>query len=217
MPYRITPFVNDHFYHIYNRGVEKRSIFENRRDYGRFLKTLNYYRLAGPKPRFSKFLINKSFKPELAEKIVEIAAYCLMPNHFHLLIRQLKDGGITEFLSKLSNSYTKYYNTKHTRVGPLLQGEFKAVLIESDEQLMHVSRYIDLNPYVSFLVKDLNFYEWSSYGDYIGKTTGGICNKETVMGFFKSPRDYEKFVLDHADYAQRLEIIKHQLIDEDLA
>lgn len=217
MPYRIIPFVNDYFYHIYNRGVEKRTIFENRRDYGRFLKTLNYYLLTGPKPRFSKFLVNKSFKPELAEKIVEIVAYCLMPNHFHLLIKQLKDGGITEFLSKLSNSYTKYYNTKHTRVGPLLQGEFKAVLIESEEQLMHVSRYIHLNPYVSFLVKDLNFYEWSSYGDYIGKTTGGICNKETVMNLFKSPQDYEKFVLDHADYAQRLEIIKHQLIEENSA
>lgn len=217
MPYRIIPFVNDHFYHIYNRGVEKRTIFENRRDHDRFLKTLQYYQLAGPKPRFSKFFVNKSFKPELAEKIVEIIAYCLMPNHFHLLIKQLKDRGISEFLSKLSNSYTKYYNTKHTRVGPLLQGEFKAVLIESEEQLTHVSRYVHLNPYVSFLVKDLNFYEWSSYGDYIGKTNNGLCNKEVVLSLFKSPQDYEKFILDHADYAQRLEIIKHQLIDENSA
>ena len=217
MPYRIIPFVNDHFYHIYNRGVEKRTIFENRRDHDRFLKTLQYYQLAGPKPRFSKFLVNKAFKPQLAKKIVEIVSYCLMPNHFHLLIQQLKDGGITEFLSKLSNSYTKYYNTKHSRVGPLLQGEFKAVLIESEEQLIHVSRYIHLNPFVSFLVKDLKLYEWSSYTDYIGKTTVGICNKEAVLELFKSPQDYEKFVLDHADYAQRLEIIKHQLIDENSA
>ena len=217
MPYRIIPFVNDHFYHIYNRGVEKRTIFENRRDHDRFLKTLQYYQLAGPKPRFSKFFVNKSFKPELAEKIVEIIAYCLMPNHFHLLIKQLKDRGISEFLSKLSNSYTKYYNTKHTRVGPLLQGEFKAVLIESEEQLTHVSRYVHLNPYVSFLVKDLNFFEWSSYAEYIGKTSSRICDKEAVISLFKSPQDYEKFVLDHADYAQRLEIIKHQLIDENSA
>ena len=213
MPYRVIPFVNDHFYHIYNRGVEKRTIFENRRDYSRFLKTLRYYQFAGPKPRFSKFLNNQSSKTKLDKKVVEIASYCLMPNHFHLLIKQLQDGGITEFLSKLSNSYTKYYNTKHTRVGPLLQGEFKAVLIESEEQLMHISRYIHLNPFVSFLVRDLNFYEWSSYSDYIGKISDGICSKEAVLDLFKSSQDYEKFVLDQADYAQRLEIIKHQLID----
>lgn len=213
MPYRIIPFVNNHFYHIYNRGVEKRTIFENRRDYHRFLKTLKFYQYAGPKPRFSKFFNNQSLKTKLDKKIVEIICYCLMPNHFHLLIKQLQDGGITEFFSKISNSYTKYYNTKHTRVGPLLQGEFKAVLIESEEQLIHVSRYIHLNPFVAFLVKDLNSYEWSSYSDYIGKIPNGICSKELVLDLFKSPYDYEKFVLGHADYAQQLEIIKHQLID----
>ena len=153
------------------------------------------------------------FKPDTDKKIVDIICYCLMPNHFHFLIKQLKDGGITEFISKLSNSYTKYYNVKYNRVGPLLQGEFKAVLIESDAQLIHVSRYIHLNPIASFLVKDLNEYRWSSYKEYVENDTNGICNKEAVLSFFKSPKDYEKFVLDQVDYAQRLEIIKHQLLD----
>lgn len=212
MPRRIIPFANDYFYHIYNRGVEKRSIFENNRDYSRLIKTIKYYQLEGPKPKLSKFLTSSAFKLEFNSKIVEIICYCLMPNHFHFLIKQLKDGGITEFISKLSNSYTKYYNTKHTRVGPLLQGEFKAVLVESGEQFIHLSRYIHLNPIASLMVKDLKDFRWSSYEEYISNSNG-ICSKEDIMGYFKSPKDYEQFVLDQISYAQSLERIKHAVID----
>lgn len=213
MPSRIFPFVNGQFYHIYNRGVEKRTIFEKQWDYSRLIKTIKYYQISGPKPKLSRFLTGSILKPDTNKKIVDMICYCLMPNHFHFLIKQLKDGGITEFISKLSNSYTKYYNVKYNRVGPLLQGEFKAVLIESDEQLVHVSRYIHLNPIASFLVKDLNQYRWSSYKEYTEGITNGICNKEPVLGLFKSPKEYQKFVLDQVDYAQKLETIKHQLLD----
>ncbi len=213
MPSRIFPFVNGHFYHIYNRGVEKRRIFEKSWDYLRLTKTMQYYQLLGPKPRLSKFLLGSIFKPDSSKKIVDIICYCLMPNHFHFLIKQLKDGGITEFIGKLSNSYTKYYNVKYNRIGPLLQGEFKAVLIESDEQLIHVSRYIHLNPIASLLVKDLRDYRWSSYPEYIGLKVG-FCAKEDILSFFKSPKDYEKFVLDQIEYAQKLELIKHQILEE---
>ncbi len=213
MPSRIFPFVNGHFYHIYNRGVEKRTIFEKSWDYSRLIKTMTYYQLLGPKPRLSKFLIGSLIKPDPSKKIVDIICYCLMPNHFHFLIKQLKDGGITEFVSKLSNSYTKYYNVKYKRVGPLLQGEFKAVLIESDEQLIHVSRYIHLNPIASLMVKDLNDYEWSSYKGYINNYKD-ICNKEEIMGLFKDSSSYQKFCLDQVEYAQTLELIKHQLLEE---
>lgn len=214
MPYRTTPFVNEHFYHVYNRGVEKRSIFEKSWDYNRLIKTIRYYQFEGPKPKLSKFLAGHLLKPvDESKKIVDIISYCLMPNHFHFLVRQLRDGGITEFVSKLSNSYTKYYNTKHTRVGSLFQGQFKAVLIESDEQLLHVSRYIHLNPLVSNLTRDLNLYRWSSYSEYIDNNPG-ICNKEPIMSFFKSSGDYEKFIADHADYGLALEIIKHQLLED---
>lgn len=215
MPSRIFPFVNGQFYHIYNRGTEKRIIFENNWDYSRFIKTLRYYQSAGPKPRLSKFLTNDALKLDLRKKIVDIICYCLMPNHFHLLVRQLEEGGITEFISKLSNSYTKYYNIKHNRVGPLLQGEFKAVMIESDEQLIHVSRYIHLNPLVSYLVKSLDLYRWSSYNDFIKKDNNGLCIKEEILNFFKSPEEYQQFVLDQASYAQDLAFIKHQLLEEE--
>lgn len=213
MPSRITPFANDHFYHIYNRGSEKRPIFENQRDYQRFIKTLVYYQIEGPKPRFSKFPSLAVTKLDENRKLIEILAYCLMPNHFHLLLKQVRDKGITESLSNFSNSYTKYYNTKYNRVGHLFQGEFKAVIMESDEQLLHVSRYIHLNPVVSGLTINLEQYKWSSYPEY---ATGvdGICSKEEILTNFKDPQDYQQFVLDQVAYAQELESIKHQLIDE---
>lgn len=222
MPSRIFPFVNEQYYHVYNRGSEKRSIFESRRDYQRFLKTVRYYQLEGPKSKLSKFFKYRAFKPDLNnrqsfstnEKIVDIICYCLMPNHFHFLLKQTKNRGITEFLSKISNSYTKYYNTKYSRIGPLLQGEFKAVLIEDDYQLIHVSRYIHLNPLASFLTKDLKLYEWSSYQEYVNNNQPQLCNKATVLSLFKSPSEYQQFILDQVDYAKQLEIIKHQLIDE---
>lgn len=212
MPSRAIPFINGQIYHVYNRGTEKRRIFESQRDYQRFLKTLNYYHFKGPKPKFSQFSPNGLFKPDLSKKIVEILTFCLMPNHFHLLLKQVRDGGITELVSKLSNSYTKYFNIKHSRTGLLLQGEFKSVLIESGEQLIHVSRYIHLNPIASFLVRDLNDYQWSSYKEYVNNSNG-FCSKDDILGFFKSTESYQQFCLDQVSYAQSLERIKHTLID----
>lgn len=213
MPVRTTPLVNNQIYHVFNRGIEKRRIFENRRTYSRFLQTIAYYQLEGPKPKFSNFIKYKLFKPDPTKKIIDIISYCLMPNHFHFLLKQLKEGGVSEFISKLTNSYTKYYNLKFDRIGPLLQGQFKAVLIESDEQLIHVSRYIHLNPVSSFLVKKPEDYEWSSYNEYLNNNE--ICVKEEVLNFFKSAAEYKKFVDDQINYAQELELIKHQLLDSE--
>lgn len=215
MPYRTIPFVNQSYYHIYNRGVEKRQIFSNDRDYQRFIQTFYYYQFSGPKPKFShqKHFKAKDFNRNT--KIVDIICYCLMPNHFHLLVSQSNDNGIKEFMQKISNSYTKYFNTKNTRVGPLLQGTFKAVPIESDEQLLHVSRYIHLNPLVSDLTKDLENYPYSSYLDYIKFSNNSICNKEPILNFFRDKNEYKEFIIDHSDYARELEIMKHLLLDEE--
>lgn len=186
--------------------------FDTSRDYQRFFRTMLYYQLDGPKPRFSLFnpetvMINPS------KKIVHIVTYCLMPNHFHFLLRQTREGGITEFVSKLSNSYTKYFNTKRNRMGPLLQGEFKAVHIGSNEQLLHLSRYIHLNPLVGFVTKNLNAYKWSSYPEYIGIEKTNHFSKEIILDLFKLNVDYEQFVLDQEDYGKKLEAIKHQTLD----
>lgn len=214
MPSRTHPLVNGEYYHIFNRGVDKMNIFKNSYGFQRFLKTMVYYQILGPKPRFSLFTPTTN-SLDKNKKIIEIVCYALMPNHFHFLLKQLTDGGITEFISKLSNSYTKYFNIKNKRVGPLLQGEFKSVLIENNEQLLHLSRYIHLNPLVSGLVDNLEEYLYSSYFEYIGLNTQEICSKKIILEQFKSPKDYQKFVLDQAGYGKELEIIKHTLLESD--
>src|SRR3989344_4923667 len=214
MPGRAVPLVNGEYYHIYNRGSDKRDIYIQPRDYNRFQKTIYYYQFLGPKLSFSKFAKSElnSFKPDSEKKLVEIICYCLMPNHFHFLVKQVKTNGISIFLSQLSNSYTKYFNTKYERVGALLQGTFKSVLIETDEQLIHVSRYIHLNPVVSRLTKELNSYKWSSYPEYIfGNSL--ICSIDEILNFFPSPQKYQEFVDAQIEYGTSLEILKHRIID----
>lgn len=213
MPSRIIPFVNGEYYHIFNRGVAQMPIFSNYRDYKRFSKTVSYYLVDGPKPRFS-FFDPKKHQLNSGKKIINIIAYCFMPNHFHFLLQQTKEGGITEFVGRISNSYTKYFNIKRERAGPLLQGEFKAVHIETNEQLLHVSRYIHLNPLVGYLIKDLEDYRWSSFNEYMGKNTMKLCDKEIILNQFKSAKEYKQFILDQEDYGKQLEYIKHLLIDQ---
>ncbi len=212
MPYRIIPFVTGNYYHLYNRGLRKQNIFANNQDYKRFIKTFFYYQIQNPKPKFSLYQQSQLYKIDPTQKIVEILCYCLMPNHFHLLIKQTKDNGVSEFMRKFIHSYTAYSNTKNNTLGPLFQGMFKAKLIESDEQLFHLSRYIHLNPLTSLLVKDLKFYPWSSYHSYINSGQDTLA-KEDILSFFNSPQNYEEFVLDQADYGTTLELLKHQVID----
>lgn len=211
MPSRKTPFVNGEYYHVFNRGVAKMPIFLNVGGYKRFLKTFLYYQIEGPKPKFSRF-DPKTTQINEIKQIVEIISYCLMPNHFHFLLRQIKENGITEFVSKLSNSYTKYFNTKNKRVGPLLQGEFKSVYIETNEQLLHLSRYIHLNPLIGNLVKKLEDYTWSSYLEY-AENQGNICSKDIILEQFKNSKEYKQFVKDQEAYGRELDMIKHQLLD----
>ncbi|MBI2593465.1 transposase [Candidatus Daviesbacteria bacterium] len=215
MPGRNVTFGNGEFYHVYNRGSDKRNIFIQPRDYKRFQQTFYYYQFLGPKLKFSNFAKSglQSFKPAPDSELVEIICYCLMPNHFHFLVRQLKDSGISIFISQLSNSYTKYFNTKYKRVGALLQGSFKAVHVESDEQLIHLSRYIHLNPIVSGLSKSLSSYSWSSYPNYLNQTSV-LCSPTPVLNLFSSTQKYKEFTEDQIDYGTTLEILKHQVIEE---
>jgi len=213
MPGRITPLVTNEYYHIYNRGSDKRSTYTQPRDYARFQKTFYYYQFSGPKSKFSQSTQSSLFKPLQNEKLVEILCFCLMPNHFHFLVKQLKENGISIFVSQLSNSYTRYFNVKYNRVGPLFQGAFKSVRIETEEQLIHVSRYIHLNPVVSGIAKRPEDYRWSSYAEYITQAPF-FCSIEEVISLFKISQKYKKFVEDQIDYARTLEFIKHSLLDE---
>jgi len=215
-------FVNDYFYHVYNRGIEKRAVFTNRREFQRFIDTFTYYRFQTAKMRFSKYLVlpveeKKKFLMEVSKlnPLVDIVAFSLMSNHFHFILKQKIEDGISKFISKTVNSYSKYFNTKHKREGPLFQGIFKAVWVETDEQLMHLSRYIHLNPYVSSLVKlgNLYSYKWSSLRDYLETNPFSFIQKESILGLFKNRESYKKFVIDYASYAKELGKIKDLIIE----
>ena len=219
-------FANGEIYHVFNRGVEKRPTFTNKKELGRAITTLNYYQFVQPPIKLSRFLtLPESQKVALVDrietthkKLVEILSYCVMPNHFHFLLKQVTENGISIFTANFTNSYTRYFNSKEERVGPLFQGLFKAVRIESDEQLIHVSRYIHLNPVSSFLIKDedLERYEWSSYPEYIHSSHGSFISMEQILSFFPKKRahiKYREFVLDQIDYAKTLEQIKHLIME----
>lgn len=222
MPRKII-FINEYIYHVCNRGIERRAIFNDRFDYDRFVQIMRYYRHESPKFSFSQFKdLEKGARHDFllshaqTPKLVDILSYCLMPNHFHLLLRQRLDSGVSKFLSNLSNSYAKYYNAKYSRIGPLYQGPFRAVFIETDEQLIHVSRYIHINPAVSSLIQQdrLMDYEWSSLSNYLEPSTQEIVETETILLKFSGLQTYADFITNQIDYAKQLEKIKHLILEE---
>lgn len=223
MPRRRTPIIPGEIYHVFNRSIAKQPIFLSQRDYLRAIDVINFYRYQKPPLRFSHFNrltpeLKKEFLKNLASKkrLVEILAFCLMPNHFHFLLKQLHEDSISKFMNNFQHSYSKYFNTKNERVGSLFQAMFKAVRIESDEQLLHVSRYIHLNPVSSFVIKieSLSNHPWSSFHEYISEPKAeSFINTDLVLNNFKSKDDYKKFVFDQASYQQELEKIKHLALE----
>ena len=218
MPGRILPLVTSEFYHVYNRGIDSRPTFTDKKELLRAEESIKFYRFSSPPMRLSYFLsLGVDRRDQLYKELtktsllIEIISYCLMPNHFHFLLRQENDKGIAKFMSNFQNSYTRYFNTKNQRDGPLFLDQFKATRIETEEQLLHLSRYIHLNPYSSFVVKTLSVlenYSWSSLPDFLGRREG-FCRKDLILSFFKKTEDYKNFVFDQADYQRKLESVKH--------
>ena len=218
MPGRSVLLVTNQIYHVFNRGIDRRITFTTKREFSRAMDAVTFYRFEKLPVRLSQLLsFHIDRKNEIldklvdSEKIVQIFCCCLMPNHFHFLLRQQKDNGISKYLSNLQNSYTRYFNTRHERDGSLFMDQFKAVRIETDEQLLHVSRYIHLNPYTSYVVKslqELESYRWSSFSDYLSDKKGFV-DKDFILEFFKNKEQYKKFVFDQADYQRDLHEIKH--------
>lgn len=216
MPIRKTPLVNGEIYHLINRGVASQPIFLTKRDFERCLLTMFYYQNPIQAVSYSHLIRFPRQKNKIEAPPVEILTYCLMPNHFHLLVKQIQENGITTFIRKLTNSYSKFFNTKNKRKGPLFEGRFRAVLIETNEQLLHVNRYIHLNPYSSYLVKTKNqllSYPFSSLPEYLNPQALPKCTKEIILSQFKNISSYKEFLLDQADYQQTLDQIKHLSLD----
>lgn len=216
MPSRgvVRQFTENTYYHIFNRGVEKRLIFTDNQDYQVFLFYLMVYLMP-----LDKLLI---LYPELPlrlqrvnmSKDIKIACYCLILNHFHLLLLQLKPHAISLLMQRITTAYTHYFNNKYHRVGSLVQGPFKAIMIENEEQLIHVSRYIHLNPVVAGLSQKAEDYPWSSYNEYIKNDKNSLCFKTDIINCFPTPQDYKTFTEDQIGYAKQLDDIKHIALDD---
>jgi len=190
-------FQKDSFYHIYNRGNRKSQIFLDKRDYLRFLEKTKIY-----KDRYE----------------VDVLCYCLMPNHFHLLVKQKSETPLTKFMLALATSYSKYFNLRHGEVGRLFQERFQAKLVETDEYLLQLSRYIHLNP--SEIGKRLEDYAWSSFKFYVDSSIeNNFVNPELVLSYFGSnlkpktaTESYKEFVLAGKE-EEMSEALKDLMVD----
>ncbi len=203
-------FTPGEFYHIYNRGTEKRNIFLRKNDYERFLALLFHCNnTANTVLRLEEQLFDESSREDT---LVEIGSYCLMPNHFHLLIREKVEGGISRFMQKLSTAYTMYFNRYKQRNGVLFQGKFKATHVNTDRYLKYLIAYIHLNP-VKLIdpnwkengISDrkraeeyLQRYYFSSFNDYRGikRAEAGILTPNALPEYFFSVTDFQAYVAD---------------------
>ena len=201
-------FVVGEYYHIYNRGTDKRNIFINEKDLSRFWESLFDFNQIEPIGSMFEF----SFKKKTGEvkktkPLVQFVAYCLNPNHFHFLITPLQEKGIEKFMQRLGNGYTKYFNNRHKRSGVLFQGKFKSKYIDSNEYLLHLSAYINGNDKLGHPMSKLSK---SSLKEFLGEAVGKkLCNTEIILKQFKNKKEYEKFVLSSLeDIELRKEMLK---------
>ena len=195
--------IEETYYHVYNRGVDKRIIFEDEQDHKVFLNYLKEY-LSPPRPlnelEVEVTLKGSTFKgiPRLLNNYfdqIHLLAYCLMPNHFHLLIKQKDIGMMKNFMRSLGTRYSVYFNKRYERSGSLFQGIYKAVIISNENYLLHLSRYIHLNPAELRIELD---DAYSSYGDYTGLRNTTWIESETIKSYFSKENNkitsYKSFV-----------------------
>lgn len=218
---RTINFSEGEYYHVYNRGVEKREIFLNSDDYDRFIKTL--YVANGTKAFVYREIKEKSLIDiDCGDPLVAIGAYCLMPNHFHILLKEITEGGISKFMEKLCTGYSMYFNKKYKRSGFLFEGNFKAEHADTNEYLKYLFAYIHLNP-VKLIQSDwkdsgirdadkarayLEKYQYSSYMDFWGmiREEGLNLSREEFPEYFAQPHDFQDFVNDWLEFQAETQI-----------
>lgn len=220
MPARAIPLISGEIYHVFNRSIARQPIFTRVREYQRFFNIVDFYKFQNPGLRYShynrlreeekiKFIDNLH---QANQKLVEIIAFSFMPNHYHFLLKQIQDDGIKMCMSQIQNSYAKYFNTNYKRTGSLFQEMFKAIRIESDEQLIHVVRYIHLNPLTSYVIKEISTlenYPWTSFIDYLNKRDISFIDKDLIRSYFSNAQKLRNFTLDQVDYQRTLADIQH--------
>jgi len=225
----IKQFIPNAYYHIYNRGVEKRVIFLDEQDYVVFLSYLKSYLLPKNIDSLQSVLAdpdaNSRQKNEAIKYIrmnnfadtLELVSYCLMPNHFHLLLKQTEATTIDRFMQSICTRYSMYMNSRYKRVGTLFQGVYKAVIVETDNQLLYLSRYIHTNPRKILALKGLTFqsYPFSSYRDFLKLSNTDWVKTHHVLDHFHSKglHSYENFIEENEDEIS-VQNLKDKTIDE---
>lgn len=211
MATRYYSFVENEYYHIYNRGNSKQEIFRSDNDYSRFKATL--YLANSTEPFVLRDIEEEDiFVTMRDEPLVHIGTYCLMPNHFHLLITPAKEKGVSVFMNKLGTSYSAYFNRKYDRTGSLFEGSYKAKFIESDRYLKYLFAYIHLNPFRSDRMhgsgvskSTLSQYPHSSLPDYLGqhRAEKGIINPERFPQYFTTASSRAAELFEWLDYSEK--------------
>ena len=192
------------YYHIFNRGMSKQLIFQNNSDRARFLFLILYFQspvillnISRPVKSFVKHSVFNTDKQEIIKnKFVELTSFCLMPNHFHLIVKEVEENGMARYMQRVLNSYTKYYNTKYNKSGHLFQGPYKAVHVKDNNQLLYLSSYIHRNPreLKEWLNKE-DSYPWSSYQDSINKNRfEELLVFDIISEQFGNKKEYDQFV-----------------------
>jgi putative transposase len=198
----IKVWLPEYYYHVYNRGWNRGAIFLDASDYEHFeyllARTLSAKPLKDPRGRLYARLRDK----------VALNAYCLMPNHFHMLVYQHAEQGATKLIQSICTAYTMYFNKKYKRRGPLFENRFKAVEIHTDPQLQHITRYIHLNH------RDFRVWPYSSYLDYLRPAEARKwLMPQPLLGLFDSIQQYETFVNDYEELQRERDMLKRELAD----
>lgn len=191
--------VPESYYHVYARGASRKEIFLDNEDYAVFLNLLKRYLSLEP----TKDKLGREYTNYRGG--VELLAYCLMPNHFHLLYYQQEEKMISALMRAVLTSYSGYFNRKYKRSGPLFETRYKSSRVSNDMYLMHISRYIHLNP------KSWRTWRWSSLSEYLGSSTSDWVSPTRIMDLFKDKSQYREFVADYEDSQRTIEAIKHEL------
>jgi putative transposase len=221
-------FASNTYWHVYNRGNSKQDIFLDKQDYEFFLCRFEEYLYPIPLKipikgipdgnlQGGASLVEESHTPYIRKVLppdsFSLLSYCLMPNHFHLEIKQNADIPVSKLISQLCTSYSKYFNKKYSKIGGVFQDAFKAVLIDKDPYLLWLSAYIHNNPKTAGLVMDLADYPWSSYQDYVGLRNGTLCNKELILSYYSGIESYKQFIGDAAEKIRVMKGIQNYLLD----
>lgn len=210
MTIRKTSFVKGEFYHIYNRGVDKRNIFEDYKDLERFFESMREFNTIEPiGSLFEKSFGGPTIKLKHDKPLVNFLAYCLNQNHYHFILEQVNDNGISEFMKRLGG-YTWYFNNKYGRSGSLFQGTFKSIHINSNEYLLHLSVYVNLNNKVHQLG---GFTAKSSWNEYINEEQNNFCKKDIILKQFNNISEYKNFAKESLKSIHKRKEIEKLLLE----